>query len=60
MADKIASLTAIKRFMERSDNLCVGAEGRKVGMDEIKALSADDRKSLGELAAAQLGVEIQA
>lgn len=42
---------AIKTFFEADG-------GRRVGMDELKALSEKDRQELGELAAKELGVEL--
>lgn len=44
---------AIKTFFE-SDG------GRRVSMDEMKALTPEDRKELAELAAEKLGVTLDA
>ena len=44
-------IKAIKTFFEADG-------GRKLDMNELKALSKDDRIALGNMAAQQLGVEI--
>lgn len=54
-------ITAIKSFFEAADPDAAFAArfpARKVTMQEMKDLTADDRQELGELAAAQLGVAI--
>lgn len=43
----LANVTAIKKFFELDG-------GRKVGMDEMKALSTEDRAELGRLATVEL------
>lgn len=43
----LANVTAIKKFFELDG-------GRKVSMDEMKALSADERAELGKLCAEEL------
>lgn len=43
----IANVTAIKRFFELDG-------GRKVSMDEMKALSTEDRAELGKLCLEEL------
>lgn len=53
MAEKMSRLKAIRTFFESGEN------GRKLTMDELKALTPDDKKELGELAAAELGVELE-
>lgn len=47
------NIEAIKTFFEANG-------GRKVTMDELKALSRAERDELGSLAAAEMGVTIQA
>lgn len=49
--DQMTNVKAIREFFERDG-------GRKVSMDEFRALSTEDRKELGSLCAQQLGVEI--
>ena len=44
---------ALKVFMES------GLSGRKLDMSEMKALSPEERKELGALAAAALGEELE-
>ncbi len=51
--EKMNRMKAIRTFFE-SDG------GRKVSMDEMKALTVEDRKELAELAAKELGVELEA
>ena len=53
MAEKMNRMKAIRTFFE-SDG------GRKVTMDEMKALTSEERKELAELSAATLGVELEA
>ncbi len=43
------AIKAIKTYFE------AGQHGRKVGMDEMKALSAEERQELGRLACAEIG-----
>ncbi|GAH36202.1 unnamed protein product [marine sediment metagenome] len=43
MAEQPSALTLIKRFFEK------GEHGRKVTLDELKALSKEDREELVEL-----------
>lgn len=50
--EKISMVAAIKRYFEADG-------GRKLGMDELKALSASDRQELGEACAKALGCELQ-
>ncbi len=45
-------IEAIKTFFEQDG-------GRKVTMDELKALSTDSRQELGVLSAQALGVELE-
>lgn len=45
-------ITAIKTFFEKDG-------GRKVSMDEIKALSGPERDELATLAAAELGEKLE-
>ena len=47
----MTSVVAIKKFFEE------GKHGRKVTMQEMKALSTEDRTELGKLACIELGVE---
>lgn len=56
--EKTRALTALKRFLERDDSMAPGG-GRKVTMAELQQLSGEDRRSLGALAAAELGVELE-
>jgi hypothetical protein len=49
----MTSVKAIKTYFES------GPHGRKVTMDELRALSADDRHELGRLACVELGVEYE-
>lgn len=53
----MARITAIKTFFERSDSITPDG-GRKITMDELRALSNDDRNELAELAARELGATI--
>ena len=48
----VSKVIAIKRFFE-SDG------GRKVGLEEFKQLTPDDRDELGPLAAKALGMELK-
>lgn len=47
------SIPAIKRYFEAEPN------GRKITMDELKGLSADERQELGLLACTELGTEFE-
>ena len=49
--EKMTRIKAIRTFFEADG-------GRKLAMSELKELTADDRKELGELAAKELGVEL--
>ena len=49
--NKITGIKALKRFFES------GIHGRKVTLDELKALSSEDRKELTELAEAEVNKE---
>jgi hypothetical protein len=49
----MSSLKAIRTYFEE------GQHGRKVGMDEIKALSPEERAELGQLACVEIGEEWQ-
>lgn len=49
---EVSNVQAIKEFFEANG-------GRKVSMDEMKALSNDARRELGQLAAAALGHTIK-
>jgi len=46
--DELTPVTAIKKFFETEPH------GRRVALDELKALSVDDRYELGNLAKAEL------
>ena len=46
-------IVAIKTFFQKDG-------GRKVGMDELKALDVDEKTELGKLCCAELGVEYTA
>lgn len=48
----MTAIPAIKGFMEKDG--C-----RKCGMDELKALSGDERKELGKMCAEALGVPFE-
>lgn len=50
--EQMTRISAIRAFFEADG-------GRKVTMDEFKALSGDDRKELGEMAAEKLGVNLK-
>lgn len=47
-------VAALKAFFESDPH------GRKLTMDELRALSTDERQELATLAAAELGVELDA
>jgi hypothetical protein len=49
----VTRVTAIKRFFES------GPSGRPVAIKELKELTTRERKELAELAAIELGVELQ-
>jgi hypothetical protein len=49
--EKVGNVAAIKRYFEADG-------GKKVTMDEMKALTAADRDELGAACAAALGLEI--
>ncbi len=48
---KVGRIKTIKDFFE-ADN------GRKISMEEFKALNEEDKQELAELAAIELGVEL--
>lgn len=50
-------MTAIKTFFERADRISPEG-GRKITMDELKALNSDERAELAILAARELGETI--
>lgn len=56
---KMSSVQAIKGFFERDDKHSPGG-GKKIDMTDLKTLSPEARKELGELCAKEIGVEIQA
>lgn len=56
--DLVSATTALKRFMEREDSISQ-AGGRKLTMDELKALTKAEREELGQLAAIELGIGIK-
>lgn len=50
------AVQAIKKFFERPDAFTVSEEGgRKLTIPELKELSSEDKRELGQLAAAELG-----
>ena len=58
MATSMSGMVALKRFLERDDEISPGG-GRKVPVAELKALTEADKLELGPLACAELGVEWQ-
>ena len=52
MPEKISKVIAIKRFFESNG-------GRKVGLEEFKQLTPEDRDELGPPAAKELGLELK-
>jgi hypothetical protein len=54
MSEKMNQTVVIKKYMERSDNLVVGTFGKSIGYDELRTLSAEERKVLAEMCAAAL------
>lgn len=50
--EKVSKVIAIKRFFELDG-------GRKVGLDEFKQLTPEDREELGAPCAAALGLELK-
>lgn len=48
---QMTNMVAIRTYFEANG-------GRKVGMDELKALNTDERKELAVLAAKELDVEL--
>ena len=50
--ETMSPLKAIRTFFE--------ADGRKLTLDELKALTSEDRAELGRLAAEKLGVTLAA
>jgi len=50
---EVSNVQAIKEFFEANG-------GRKIGMEEMKALSNNERKELGALAASALGYSVKA
>lgn len=54
----IAKMTAIKRYFERTDDLAPNG-GKPCGMQELKALTQEDRNELAILAAKELGEDLQ-
>jgi hypothetical protein len=51
--EKISAIKAIKTYFEQ------GPSGRKVTMSELKELTTEERKHLGQLSAEALGMELQ-
>lgn len=49
--EKLTRIQVIKRFFEADG-------GKKLGMQELKALSNEDKDELATLAAKELGVEV--
>lgn len=56
--EKIGVVAAIKRYFEQPSNDTRYPE-RKLSMDELKALTLDDRKELAQACAAALGCELE-
>lgn len=54
MAEKIKKFDAIRKFFGE------GPSGRPVGLDELKALSTEERNWLGAESARMLGMELEA
>lgn len=52
MTEKITAVKAIKTFFEKDD-------GRKVEVRELKDLSPQERKELGEMCATALGMKLE-
>ena len=50
--EKLSHLAAIRKFFEE------GPSGRKVEITELKELSIEDRRELGELSLKALGAEL--
>jgi hypothetical protein len=53
MAEKIKKFDAIRRYFGE------GPSGRPVSMDELKALSAEERNFFGSESARMLGMELE-
>ena len=58
MTEKNTKYAVIKRFFQREDVFAPNG-GQKVTLDELKQLSIEDARELGELAAIELGVELE-
>ena len=59
MAEKVGPLVAIKKYFEQTDKIAPEG-GRKCAPTEITQLSPEDRKVLGAMCAAEMGLELQA
>lgn len=57
MSEKIKPAAAIKRFFERDDAFAPGG-GRRISVDEVKALTGEQRQELAKLCAEQLGLSL--